>query len=142
MSIWSRILPPAHADRTAATLLFGQRDLRSLLRASLPLTTAVLAALIGLGVLIAAESSAPQAPIGQTATLPAARADPRIDINSATIAELATLPGIGDDRARAIAALREQRPFDSLAALVDRGILNVEQLLPLRDLAAAYVLPD
>ncbi len=47
-----------------------------------------------------------------------------VDINSASAADLAMLPGIGSSTARRIV---RGRPYDSPRALVDRGLLTPEQ---------------
>ncbi|MEO1481299.1 MAG: helix-hairpin-helix domain-containing protein [Myxococcota bacterium] len=41
-----------------------------------------------------------------------------LDLNSATIAELVTLPGVGEQRARAIVQFRTRRPFRRPADLM------------------------
>lgn len=54
-----------------------------------------------------------------------ARAEPgaRVDLNSATAAELETLPGVGPSKAQAIIAHREVEPFKSTEELVEvKGI--------------------
>jgi competence protein ComEA len=56
-----------------------------------------------------------------TATVPITRAgaevDHRIDINTASVAELATLPGIGDSKAKAIVDYRAADPFRTVEDL-------------------------
>lgn len=46
-----------------------------------------------------------------------AEVDHRIDINSASAAELATLPGIGDSKAKAIVEYRAADPFRTVEDL-------------------------
>jgi competence protein ComEA len=46
-----------------------------------------------------------------------AEVDHRIDINTASAAELATLPGIGDSKAKAIVDYREADPFRTVEDL-------------------------
>ncbi len=56
---------------------------------------------------------------------PAARAEEavRIDLNSASAAELESLPGVGPSKAQAIIAHREEAPFKSADELVEvKGI--------------------
>ena len=105
-----------------------------------PAIAALMIALSGLAVVALQESSAAPAPIVRDSSAPTTTRDGLIDINTATQAELETLPGIGASRAEAIVQLRAQRAFDSLADLADRGILRPEQLLALADFAAVYVL--
>lgn len=62
----------------------------------------------------------------------AAAADaPKINVNSASVEELASLPGIGASKAAAIVAEREKKPFASVADL-ERvrgiGLKTVEDL--------------
>ena len=55
-----------------------------------------------LALLVATPAQAEKKPIGQ---------GERIDLNSATAAELMRLPGVGKKRAEAIVATRDKRPF-------------------------------
>ncbi|HST00670.1 MAG TPA: helix-hairpin-helix domain-containing protein [Usitatibacter sp.] len=55
------------------------------------------------------------------ATAPAKKADEKMDINSASEAELATLPGIGEVRAKAIV---KGRPYKGKDDLVQKKILT------------------
>jgi len=55
----------------------------------------------------------------------------KVDVNSATAAELASLPGIGDSKAAAIIAEREKKPFasvDDLERVRGIGARTVEDL--------------
>ena len=78
------------------------------------------------------------APKPSVAGLPgatAATAAPKVDVNRATAAELATLPGIGDELARRIVAYREahgpfRRPAD-LGAVAGIGPETVKKIAPL-----------
>ena len=45
---------------------------------------------------------------------------PLLDLNSATMAQLTDLPGIGDARARSILKCREARPLQAKDELVER----------------------
>lgn len=55
---------------------------------------------------------------GTTGVLPAsAEVDHRVDINTASVAELATLPGIGESKAKAIVEYRAADPFHSVEDL-------------------------
>jgi len=56
-----------------------------------------------------------------------------VDVNKATAAELATLPGIGDSKAAAIIAEREKKPFasvDDLERVRGIGARTLEDLRP------------
>jgi len=60
--------------------------------------------------------------------------DSRIDLNSADQAALESLPGIGPVTAGKIMAARDERPFTSVAELLDRGVVGqsvYEQLVDL-----------
>src|ERR1700730_4162685 len=75
------------------------------------------------GLLAATLVLAPIFTIAQTAPktpAPAAAATTLLDINTATAAQLKTLPGIGDAYSKRIL---EGRPFTSKDQLVSRGIL-------------------
>ena len=109
---------------------------------NLPVIAALLFLLVGLAVLASALSGSTRPPVVHGHALPTAANESLIDINAATIAELATLPGIGERRARAIVELREQRPFSSLTDLVHRGVLRRNELSALADVVAAYVRAD
>jgi competence protein ComEA len=63
----------------------------------------------------------------------AARADERVDLNRATAAELAELPGIGDAKARAIIAHRDATPFRSVDDLRQVKGIGDQLLEQLRD---------
>jgi competence protein ComEA len=55
----------------------------------------------------------------------------KVDVNSASAAELASLPGIGDSKAAAIIAEREKKPFasvDDLERVRGIGARTVEDL--------------
>lgn len=54
----------------------------------------------------------------------------RVDINSATPAELKTLPGIGDAEAARIVAAR---PYPSKAKLVAEGVMTMATFTQLKD---------
>lgn len=61
---------------------------------------------------------------------------PLIDLNSATQAELESLPGIGPVRAGRIIDERQHGPFQSTDELVERGIIPASVYEGLRDLIA------
>src|SRR5689334_911609 len=63
----------------------------------------------------------------------AAEAEHRVDINTASAAELATLPGIGDSKAQAIVEYRAADPFrtvDDLKKVKGIGDKTLESLRP------------
>jgi competence protein ComEA len=89
-----------------------------------------LAAAATLAVLLVAPATAAT---GSAAPQPAAPADSaaRVDVNTASAAELASLPGIGASKAAAIIAEREKKPFssvDDLARVRGIGERTVEDL--------------
>ena len=62
-----------------------------------------------------------------------AEVDHRIDINTASVAELATLPGIGDSKAKAIVDYRAADPFltvEDLKKVKGIGDKTFESLRP------------
>ncbi len=142
MSIWSQIRPPAQTTAHRRSWLFGRTNPRVAALASLPIVAAGLCLVIGLAQLASALSDPAQSAVIQSAAMPTAANESKIDINTATAAELATLPGVGERRAQAIIELREQRPFASLADLVHRGVLKTNELPALAPLIAAYVRAD
>lgn len=140
MSVWSEIRPPDRSPASPAS----RRDrllaaTRAVVHAS-PLIAALAAALIGLAVLADRGADAPVPQHVSDAEIPASASPaPLIDINTASVAELATLPGIGETRARAIVELRAERPYTSLADLAERGLLRPTELAAIAGLARAYV---
>lgn len=107
-----------------------------------PLVLAVIAALAGLAAIADQQLKADPPLIVTSVDLPTTAAPSLIDLNTATAAELATLPGVGETRARAIVLSRERARFTSLADLVDRGILRPTQLAAIAEQAAVYVTFD
>lgn len=139
MPFWTEILPPRQAEPGISDR--RHRVVRRLLDSAVwwPALAALILALSGLAMVASQESSSSPAPIVRDAVAPVTNRPGLVDINTATHAELETLPGIGASRAEAIVQLRAQQPFRSLTDLVDRGILSPAQLTALRDLAAIYV---
>lgn len=142
MSNWSEIRPPKRSgtERRGS----GPRTIGACRRAIVfaPLGLAVFAALMGLAA-IANQQSTPDPPlIVKSVDLPTASEPGLIDLNTATVAEMATLPGIGETRAKAIILSRERSRFTSLADLVDRGILRPTQLAAIAKQATVYVTFD
>lgn len=76
--------------------------------------------------LLAALGSAPaaaQEPASEEVTTPAVDPDAPVDLNTATAAELESLPGIGPSRAQAIIAYRENHRFERIEQIMRvRGI--------------------
>jgi competence protein ComEA len=60
---------------------------------------------------------------GASGSAPDAAPVPQVNLNTATVAELQGLPGVGPSRAEAIVAYRERRPFRRIEELMRiRGI--------------------
>ena len=92
--------------------MYGHRKDNSaqVLRAAIGAVVMAAVVLVAAGTATAATAAAP-------AAQPAAEAAGRVDVNSATAAELASLPGIGASKAAAIIAEREKKPFGSVEDL-------------------------
>ena len=148
MTFWAEIRPPRDVNdsnrSTGPRRLSAQQLRKSALRRLVhaPAIVAGIVALFGLIVLADSHSKISSPPVVLETPAPTSARAALIDFNSATAAELATLPGIGATRADAIVTLRRQQPFASLADLVDRGILSPAELLATADLAAVYVTID
>lgn len=142
MSIWSEVRPPRRDDAESRASCL--RAIWSVRRAIVfaPLVLAVIAALAGLAAIADQQLKADPPLIVKSVELPTTSAPSLIDLNTATAAELATLPGLGETRARAIIVSRERSRFTSLADLVDRGILRPTQLAAIAEQAAVYVTFD
>lgn len=110
--------------------------------AFIPLGLALIAASVGLAVVAHQQSTLDQSVIVESVALPSASAPFLIDLNTATVAELATLPGVGETTARAIVASRERAVLTSLADLADRGILRPSHLAVIAEQATVYVTFD
>lgn len=68
---------------------------------------------------------------GAAPSVAASESAGKVDVNSASAAELASLPGIGDSKAAAIIAEREKKPFasvDDLERVRGIGARTVEDL--------------
>ena len=139
MPFWTEIRPPRPPE--AAAVGPRRRISRLVLGSAVwwPAIAALIFALSGLAVVASQQSATGPVPIIRDAAPPTTIHDGLIDLNTATLAELQTLPGIGASRAEAIVQLRTQDPFSSLTDLADRGILTPKQLLPLAELATVYV---
>lgn len=97
------------------------------------LAGAALCGLVMAATLLLGAGAASAAPGNGTggAPAPAAEAGGKIDVNSASAAELASLPGIGASKAAAIIAEREKKPFgsvDDLERVRGIGARTVEDL--------------
>ncbi len=136
------IRPPAPQKRVDGDARSRWPNLRRRSASWLPLLFAVAMALGALGSLAVQQSQSQIDPVVRAAQLPTESRPTLIDLNAATIAELSTLPGIGDRRAEAIVLVRSRRPFDSLADLVDRGILRPSEVLAITEFATVYVAGD
>ena len=148
MAFWTEIRPPRGVNdpnrSTKPPISRAQRVWKSVRRLVVhaPAIVAGICALSGLIAVADLHSAIPSLPVVQQQPAPTTSRATLIDFNTATEAELATLPGIGASRAEAIVTLRRQQPFTSLADLVDRGILSPTELLAIADLAAVYVTID
>jgi competence protein ComEA len=95
--------------------------------------TALCGAVMAMALLMAA-GSASAAPGNGTGGAPAPAAEAsggKVDVNTASAAELASLPGIGASKAAAIIAEREKKPFgsvDDLERVRGIGARTVEDL--------------
>ena len=139
MPIWTDIRPPKSAQiPSPVDRRFAARILCRLL-VRLPVLASVSAAAIGLVVVASQQSATSPDPIVRDAAAHTAIRPMLIDLNTATVAELATLPGVGASRAETIALLRAQQPFRSLADLADRGILRPAEIIAIADVATVYV---
>jgi len=96
----------------------------------------VAAALVSLAVQQAEPHADIEVRVGALPTEPRAAL---IDLNTATLAELSSLPGLGETRAEAIIRLRAEQAFTSLADLVERGILRASEVQAISELATVYV---
>ncbi len=97
----------------------GRKGFRGALAAMLVASALVAAA----GQAAAAPSAAPAAPVVESSG--------KVDVNSASAEELASLPGIGASKAAAIIAEREKKPFssvDDLERVRGIGARTVEDL--------------
>lgn len=142
MAFWTEIRPPSPPGQPGDAV--RARLARQLRRQVmwLPAIVSVVIAAAGLGVIAEQQSAGYHPPIFRDTAPPTAEGPALIDLNRATAAELATLPGIGDSRAEAILLLRAEKPFDSLADLVERGILKPSEAQVISDLATVYVAND
>ena len=138
MPIRLEIRPPRPPTKVASD---RRNSITRLRHASgwLPAGAAIILALSALLVVIGQHSTSAPAPTVRQSAPPTEARDTRIDINTATVPELQTLPGIGTSRAQAIIRLRAQQPFRSLAELVDLGVLTTTEARRISELAAAYV---
>ncbi len=92
----------------------------------------------GGAVLAANTPAAPAAAPGGAATKTPAKA-PLVDINSASRAQLKTLPGIGDDEATRII---QGRPYLSKADLASKNVIPTGMYLSIKNRIIALQKPD
>ncbi len=91
-------------------------------------------ALVGLLACFFVSAPAWSSPASGTSAAAEKQASDRVELNSADVEELCTLPGIGPKKAEAIIAYREQRRFTRVTQLLRiRGIgtKTLERLRPL-----------
>ncbi len=143
---WSELRPPCPAGVEPQPMRVRLRRAARTRIGWLPLLVAVIALLLGLARLAELADhnlAAPGIRVETDTVLPATRSpSPLIDVNTASTAELATLPRISDNRARRIVEQRAQQPFRSLMDLVQRGLLRPTDLAPIAELAHVYVSAD
>jgi competence protein ComEA len=93
-------------------------------------------ALLALGTVLAGALAAPvaHATTGDTKTPAAASSASPVNVNTATMDELISLPGIGEKRAQAILDMRKQKggfkSVDELTEVKGIGPANLEKLRP------------
>ena len=90
------------------------------------------AALLRDGVRIYVPKPGEQVPAGSLGS----PAETKIDVNHATEAELASLPGIGPSTAARIVRSREGKPFARVEELQTRGLVTARVFADIRDLVA------
>ena len=139
MSFWTEIRPPRPTEQAPSDNTSRFASISRSLPDWLPAIVAIALLLAALGVLADQQSTSHTEPEIRLAALPTESRLALIDLNTATIAELSILPGIGETRAQAIVLLRAQQPFRSLADLADRGVLRPTEILALADVATVYV---
>ena len=143
MSFLTEIRPPrppaSPPDQSVDTVRDGLVRRFRRLALWLPAILAAMIAAAGLAVIAEQQSASHSPPIIRDVAPPTSEHPALIDLNSGTVAELATLPGIGVSRAEAIVLLRAEEPFKSLADLVDRGILRPSEAQAISELATVYV---
>jgi len=133
------IRPPAPAETINADAVWRWSILR---RASLVWLPPVIAVALVAAALTSLAIQQPSTHADIEVRIGAMPTEPRaalIDLNAATLAELSTLPGLGETRAEAIIRLRSEQPFSSLADLVERGILRASEIPAISELATVYV---
>ena len=110
-----------HAGNTPAARQAGNPDVSGARNQTGWMGSLALGAVLAATLLVAAGTG--NATTGNAAAAPTADSAARVDVNNATAAELASLPGIGASKAAAIIAEREKKPFSSVDDLVRvRGI--------------------
>ena len=142
MSFLTEIRPPSPPDQSSDAVRDRLARKSRRLALWLPAIVALISAAAALGVVAERQSASHPPPIIRDVAPPSSEHPALIDLNSGTVAELATLPGIGVSRAEAILLLRAEKPFKSLADLVDRGILRPSEAQAISGLATVYVKSD
>jgi competence protein ComEA len=95
------------------------------------------AAMLATGVATAAEETkakSPQPPASATKASPPAKKPKPIDVNTATAAQLKTIPGIGDAEAEKII---KNRPYLTRSHLVTKEVLSYDAYMAIKDKISA-----
>ena len=100
-------------------------------RLIIPTLTAALLVAHGAALAAAEAKTAPsQPPAGSTKASPQAKKPKPIDVNTATAAQLKTIPGIGDAEAEKII---KNRPYLTRSHLVTKEVLSYDAYMAIKD---------
>ena len=104
-------------------------------RLIIPTLTAALLVAHGAALAAAEAKTAPsQPPAGSTKASPLAKKPKPIDVNTATAAQLKTIPGIGDAEAERII---KNRPYLTRSHLVTKEVLSYDAYMAIKDMIVA-----